>query len=80
MCDLRCFGFTIVKIDEAVNGHLRPNFLIKNPKTTFPGKAPIANADAIQDASSIVIFPDGSGDLSDVSKSIEGDDQPQVIP
>lgn len=41
---------------------------------------PIANNDAIQEPSSIVILPDDSGVSFDMSKSMVGDDQPITIP
>lgn len=46
------------------------------PKKTFPVNAPTAVNAVIQVASSIVIFPDGNGDSSEVRGIIVGDVQP----
>lgn len=57
------------------NGHFRPHFCVMYPYEIQPNKLPKANNDANHEASSIVIFPDGNGVSSDVSKTIVGDDQ-----
>lgn len=46
----------------------------------FPNRQPAHKSDTIHEASSIVIFPDGNGVLSDVSNKVAGLANPSVIP
>lgn len=61
-----------------INGSLRPKLL--NPKNKFPINPPIYKMDPTHDASSIVIFPDGKGVSSDISRAILGLAQPPHTP
>lgn len=46
----------------------------------FPNKLPTHKSDAIHEASSIVILPDGNGVSSDVSQKTAGLFHPSVVP
>lgn len=67
-------------MEMASSGFFRPNLLAMTPNKTFPINPPTHRSDAIHDASSIPIFPDGKGVSSDVSKLIVGLAQPTPIP
>lgn len=51
-----------------------------NPKKMFPINAPTFNSDAIQDASSEVIWPDDSGVSSDINRKTLGLIHPSRTP
>lgn len=63
-----------------ISGIFLPNLLVTNPKKMFPIMPPTQMSDATQDASFIVILPDGSGVSSDINRSIDGELQPHVKP
>lgn len=63
-----------------INGNFRPKLLMMQPKQMIPVKAPIDINDVTHDASSIVIFPDGNGDSSDINKITLGLAQPSKTP
>lgn len=71
---------TTIGMEMASRGFFRPNLLAMKPNSTFPINPPTHKSDAIQDASSISILPDGNGVSSDVSKLIVGLAQPTPIP
>lgn len=50
------------------------------PNTILANIAPTDSSDVIQDASSIVIFPLGNGDASDVNRTFIGLDHPSNNP
>lgn len=55
--------------------------MVTNPKNMLPTKPPTHNSDAIQEASSMLIFlPEASGVSLEVSRMMLGLVQPQVIP
>lgn len=71
---------TMAGMVTAVKGHFRPYLFVTYPKNIFPNKQPIHNNDAIQEASSIDILPQGNGLLSDVRRKTAGLVHPSEIP
>lgn len=67
---------TIVGIAMKINGNLRPNVEVTNPKMMLPSNPPKQGSEATQDASSIVILPVGNGDSFDVRINVLGDAHP----
>lgn len=74
------FRLTIAGIVVKIKGNLRPKAFVINPKKILPMKPPKLKSDATQEASSMVILPDGSGVSSDVSRIILGEGHPTVTP
>lgn len=62
-----------------INGHFLPKRLVITPKITLPNTPPMYKLETIQENSSIVIFPDANGVLSDIN-IILGLGQPAFIP
>lgn len=63
-----------------ISGFFRPNFLVIKPKNTLPNIDPHGISDVIQEASSIVIFPDGNGVSFEVSSNTLEVAQPAFNP
>lgn len=63
-----------------ISGIFLPYALVTKPKNKFPITPPTHKSDATQEASSIVIEPDGNGLSSDVSNRIFGELHPAVTP
>lgn len=63
-----------------ISGNFLPNLLVTNPKNILPINPPTPISEAIQEASSIVILPDGNGVLSDVNRMMLGLAHPHVTP
>lgn len=69
-----------IGIDKEMRVHFRPNRSIMKPPIKAPGNAPNPIIDAIHEASSVVILPDGNGVTSDWRRIILGDVHPEFRP
>lgn len=58
----------------------RPSASIAHPYTIIPAMQPILIMDAIEEPSSSVIGPDGSGEFSPKRIGMLGEDQPHAAP
>lgn len=58
----------------------RPSFFETYPQMIFPNAPPIDSKEAIHEASSIVIFPDGNGESSERSGIRLGPVHPDINP
>lgn len=65
---------------KAISGHFLPNLLATIPNIEHDNKNPKDFNAVVHVAWSVVILPVGSGESSEVSNTMLGDDQPTKIP